>query len=98
MFFLFFPGCRIPEGSSANYHMLKLSLIFLFLLYRSAGGTDLEGENVGRGYSHRGVSHHVAVLLQVLLVLQVVTHTRDNYTTHYVSTFHYISVELCALV
>ena len=54
--------------------------------------------SVGRGYSHRGVSHHVAVLSQVLLVLQVVTDTRDNYTTHYVGTFHYISVELCALV
>ena len=78
--------------------MLKLSLIFFFLLCRSAGGTNLEGENVGRGYSHRGVSHHVAVLSQVLLVLQVVTDMRDNYTTHYVGTFHYISVELCALV
>ena len=33
---------------------------------------------VGRGYSHRGVSHHVAVLSQVLLVLQVVTYTEKT--------------------
>ena len=43
-------------------------------------------------------SQHVAVLSQVLLVLQVVTDTGDNYTAHYVGTFHYISVELHALV